>query len=296
MLFVYRHTEALFGSVRVLLLDRNMFLVYLIFVGAWFQTPFKMSTFALDISIEKANLANRFIHLKHEIRNREIARLNTRIKLNSRVAELESELKSDIKQFDKRIKDLKHLREANLHIIRHLTETLRKLKYDNAVLKTKRDNKALTTEDLVSDSMDGARSVITRSGSSEATVAFHAALYSQLTDPGVTQAIPFNKTITDVGAQFSNRSGIFTCEQAGVYVFYWEVLLEGSNYIITDLAKNGKGVGSAEVGSSLYTISGSSTVIVELQHGDEVTVRVVSRSPGTDVLPTLTMFAGFRLP
>ncbi|XP_033754898.1 uncharacterized protein LOC117337872 [Pecten maximus] len=272
-----------------------MLFLFLVIVGMWSQMASgeEMSNPVIGMSPTTANLANQFIKLKHDIRYKESLRLKAKLELNQRVTELERERASDMNEFNKRITDLKRLREADGDVIRNLTNALRSLRSENTVLKAKLDKGLITTE--------VARGLPTtfanfRSGSSEATVAFHTILTDPLINPGVHQTIIFDKVVTKVGAQISNNTGVFTCDQSGVYVFSWQILLEGSNYIISELAKNGQSVGSQEIGNTIYTISGSSTAVVTLAYGDEVWVRVVALSPGSDVLPNLTMFAGFRLP
>ncbi|XP_060084006.1 uncharacterized protein LOC132563264 [Ylistrum balloti] len=274
----------------------RMLLVFLAFVGILSQTVCSEEQsnplYQINKPLSIVNLASQVHNLKNNVRFLRTARMKAKIELLRRVAELERARVLDMREFNKRITDLKGLRETDSYVIKNLTAALKSLKSENAALRTKLDHEKASVS--IHHLIHAFYIVVT--GSSEATVAFHTILTRPLIDPGVHQSIIFDKIITNVGAQYSRYTGIFTCNQPGVYVFSWQILLEDSNYIISEIAKNGKSVGSQEIGNAHYTVSGSSTAVVELAQGDEILVRIAGLSEGSDVLSDITMFSGFRLP
>ncbi|OWF54524.1 Complement C1q-like protein 4 [Mizuhopecten yessoensis] len=249
------------------------------------------------------NLANQFNDLKNTVKYFEASRIKFTEELSERVTDLERERAADVRCVDKSLTDLKHLHDKDRQTILNLTETVQSLKSENMALMTMLNDEVPPAQEdspyssrVVRGVQTAYDYVNTRTGSSEGTVAFHVLLTRPLLNPGLHQTIVFDKITTNVGAQISNNTGVFSCNQPGVYVFSWQVLLQGSQYMISELTKNGMRVGSQEIGNTQNTVSGSSTAVVELDNGDEVWVSIAAHSQGSGVEPHLTMFAGFRLP
>ncbi|OWF48558.1 paramyosin-like [Mizuhopecten yessoensis] len=134
------------------------------------------------------------------------------------------------------------------------------------------------------------------SSENERMVAFSAALshdYSSLTN---LMEIHFDHVITNIGGSYSGNTGTFTCTHAGVYVFSWTVHAH-LRYMYTELVKNGVVVGNAFSGDSQYSGTGGGSLVVQLDQGDEVWVRVSEHYSGTHIIGSrgTTMFSGFLL-
>ncbi|XP_021352559.1 uncharacterized protein LOC110449795 [Mizuhopecten yessoensis] len=127
-------------------------------------------------------------------------------------------------------------------------------------------------------------------------VAFHAILAHQVIDPGNDHELSFEHVITNTGNYYSHNTGAFTAYQPGSYVFTWEITASTSQFIDTHLLRNGDVVGSIRTwGYSGSGSTSSGTAVLALDSRDEVLVRVGDHTSGADVLPTYTMFSGFRL-
>ncbi|XP_033754900.1 uncharacterized protein LOC117337873 [Pecten maximus] len=222
--------------------------------------------------------------------------------ITHRVEELENLREMDAHNFSESILKLKNLHEIDEQSVRQLTSEITSVIAENKHLNADLNDwkHSLSEKPRSPDKLRiPPRSVsheMTRSGSSPGTIAFYAILTRQLMDPGVHQKIIFDKIVTNVNAQISPYSGVFTCMQSGVHVFSWQTLLTDTHYVVTELVRNGANVGSEEIGNSGTPVSGSSTAVVDLSAMDEVWVRVAAHSVGADIQPHLTTLSGFRLP
>ncbi|XP_069119245.1 uncharacterized protein [Argopecten irradians] len=131
----------------------------------------------------------------------------------------------------------------------------------------------------------------------EDIVAFHAILNKEISNPSTNHVVIYDHLILNSGGvHYSTNTGVFTCPQTGIYVFSWTVFVRNHQYIYTDLVRNNGVIGSglATDDHDNYT-TGSATAATHLEVGDEVWVRVSGHEDGSDLLPNLTMFTGFRL-
>ncbi|OWF50990.1 Complement C1q tumor necrosis factor-related protein 3 [Mizuhopecten yessoensis] len=172
-------------------------------------------------------------------------------------------------------------------------------KFERSVLTPRTHREPITDVpgDLSPSNHAPARSVFSSSGDSEITpVAFHAILAHQVIDPGNDHELSFEHVITNTGNYYSHNTGAFTAYQPGSYVFTWEITASTSQFIDTHLLRNGDVVGSIRTwGYSGSGSTSSGTAVLALDSRDEVLVRVGDHTSGADVLPTYTMFSGFRL-
>ncbi|XP_033735062.1 uncharacterized protein LOC117323744 [Pecten maximus] len=138
---------------------------------------------------------------------------------------------------------------------------------------------------------------VTRTGVSNDVVAFHVILTHTISDPSTNHPVIYDHVITNTGgASYNAYTGVFTCTQPGVHVFSWSIFEAGHHYIFTDLVRNNAVIGSAQTGQDTgFSIASSATVTVHLEGGDVVWVRVNGHGAGSDILPNLSMFTGFRL-
>ncbi|OWF48560.1 uncharacterized protein LOC110452900 [Mizuhopecten yessoensis] len=127
-------------------------------------------------------------------------------------------------------------------------------------------------------------------------VAFYAVLTHSYTEVAKLMEIHFDQVVTNLGGSYSGNTGTFTCTHAGVYVFSWTVHVN-PRYMYTELVKNGNVIGNAFSGDSQFSGIGGGSVVVQLDQGDEVWVRLGEHTSGTQIFvhTRTTMFSGFLL-
>ncbi|XP_060084008.1 uncharacterized protein LOC132563265 [Ylistrum balloti] len=250
-----------------------------------------------------SNLIESFNDLAIYIHDMESASGKDLRELENRVEELEKARKSDIHKFSESVLELQGLHEADKEAVRQLTDEMTELIAENKyileefhVTKQSFPFHSDKSRDIHSAPPKSVPLEMMRAGPSLVAVAFYAIMTRQMLNPGVHQNIVFDSIVTNVNAQISNYTGVFTCSQPGVHVFAWQTLLNDPDYVITELVRNGVALASEEIGNSGAPESGSSTAVLNLARTDEVWVRVAAHSIGADIQPHLTTFAGFRLP
>ncbi|OWF48178.1 collagen alpha-1(X) chain-like [Mizuhopecten yessoensis] len=130
----------------------------------------------------------------------------------------------------------------------------------------------------------------------DSIIAFHAILSHTVTDPAAEHIVTFDHIITNIGAHYSSKTGVFTCVEVGVYQFSWMIEVASVQWITTQLVRNGAVIGSAISGDDTYWTTGAASAITMLAPGDEVWVRLATgHSVGADITPTYTMFNGFLI-
>ncbi|XP_021357967.1 complement C1q-like protein 3 [Mizuhopecten yessoensis] len=130
----------------------------------------------------------------------------------------------------------------------------------------------------------------------DSIIAFHAILVHTVRDPAAEHIVTFDHIITNIGAHYRSTTGVFTCVEVGVYQFSWMVKVESSQWITTELVRNGVVFGTAMSGDDAYFTTGASSAITMLAPGDQVWVRVGKDHSGVaDIYPTFTMFNGFLI-
>lgn len=125
-----------------------------------------------------------------------------------------------------------------------------------------------------------------------AFTAIRASRYSQ----GTNSNVKFDRTITDLGYGWDSNSGEFKAYYAGAYVFSWSGVSPNSENFRLTLMKNGLEVGQIW-GDRIGYQSGANTVVLQLNSGDRVYLRV---SEGELYEPDssnrgYTTFSGYKL-
>ncbi|XP_069136249.1 putative leucine-rich repeat-containing protein DDB_G0290503 [Argopecten irradians] len=129
------------------------------------------------------------------------------------------------------------------------------------------------------------------------TFAFHAVLTKAISKPRRFSVIQYDDVVTNIGGAYNPISGVFTCSVKGAYVFGWTALVS-EEYLCTELMINDKIVGTAFSGGkgiSDASVSGSSVIVVKLEVGDRVWIRINELFPSVDILSRATQFSGFKI-
>lgn len=107
----------------------------------------------------------------------------------------------------------------------------------------------------------------------DTVVAFLAVLDASISI-GSNQIIVFERVITNIGQAYSSQTGVFTAPVDGIFLFTTTLLTENNKEIWCYVMLNGKDVARInERGTDGRHGSGSQTVILQLNEGDEVDVR-----------------------
>ncbi|XP_055997160.1 uncharacterized protein LOC125648058 isoform X1 [Ostrea edulis] len=104
--------------------------------------------------------------------------------------------------------------------------------------------------------------------------------------------LTFNETVINVGNGYTSASGMFTCSQAGLYMFAWNIASHGYG-AQTNLLKNGYPVGVAAITdprSSSVDDSSTSFAVLRLNTNDKVNVHRYASGRTSS-----SFFAGWRI-
>ncbi|XP_021379762.1 uncharacterized protein LOC110467142 [Mizuhopecten yessoensis] len=233
--------------------------------------------------------------------------------LTNRLAEVENMCNKDFDILTSGIPEVENMRSKELqaqinrssdvekmhgkHDVKGLTNRLKDLKNNNF-----KDVKTLKThsQTFQAPSIAKRTSIIMRPRVAPVTdwVAFHAILPVRIHDPAYGHIIPFSDMKTNIGTGYHATTGVFICNTPGVYVFSWNIRIhEPAHGLETELMLNGATVGYNTSGGGDNSVwgYGSATVTLYLQEGDEVWVRVTSKTPGVSIVEYNCMFTGFLI-
>ncbi|XP_033757272.1 otolin-1-like [Pecten maximus] len=125
-------------------------------------------------------------------------------------------------------------------------------------------------------------------------VAFHANLGTTVSSPAINREIVFDHVLTNNGNGYSEHTGTFTCQQAGTYVFSWNIVSLPHQFVDSHLVKNGVILASTVSASSYHTGTSTGLVAVQLESGDDIWVKLGNHENGGNVV-AWSMFSGFKL-
>lgn len=129
--------------------------------------------------------------------------------------------------------------------------------------------------------------------------AFYARVSSRLGTVTHNQVIVFGYADTNIGQAYNTNSGVFRCQQAGVYLFSVTILAFSNKGAEFTLVKNGAEVGYiyARSDSSGRDDSGSNTFILDLNVSDDVWVKIHEgfHDDGDIIDPNFSTFSGVFL-
>ena len=114
------------------------------------------------------------------------------------------------------------------------------------------------------------------------------------------ETIKFDQAVTRIGNAYDINTGVFKCVQPGTYMFNMNIVADRYHYIEAAIMKNNLSISNA-VSDNLcgYAVNqGSGMAIVQLNHGDEVFVKIAwvgNGSEGTVCGNGHSSFTGYLL-
>lgn len=129
--------------------------------------------------------------------------------------------------------------------------------------------------------------------------AFYARVSNKLGTVTHNQVIVFAHADTNIGQAYNPNSGVFRCQQAGVYLFSVTILAFSNKGAEFTLVKNGAEVGYiyARSDSNGRLDSGSNTFILDLDVGDDIWLKIHEsyHDDGDIIDPNFSTFSGVFL-
>ncbi|KAL4226975.1 hypothetical protein ACF0H5_014951 [Mactra antiquata] len=135
-----------------------------------------------------------------------------------------------------------------------------------------------------------------RQAENESPIAFTASLGNHFQHAGINQAFRFENVITNVGGAYDKFTGVFKAPLAGVYVFSTTVVAMNEIHAHAALFKNDQQLNIMYVGSRVGNADTSSaTITLELQTGDDISVRAIQNDGTAFYGDNHNLFTGFLL-
>ena len=128
-------------------------------------------------------------------------------------------------------------------------------------------------------------------------IGFTAIISHHLSSLSARSPIVFDSLISNIGSGYDVQTGTFIAPVPGTYQFFTTIMSENSNdYIETEIVKNGSQLVELYSGGSTGHDSSSNMVIVYLQKGDHVWVRVHGANSNTfKIHGGFSTFSGYLL-
>ncbi|XP_033732933.1 complement C1q-like protein 3 [Pecten maximus] len=135
-----------------------------------------------------------------------------------------------------------------------------------------------------------------RSDTGAAKYAFSASLSQRLTYNS-NEKIVMDHVLTNEGNNYDPQTGVFTCQQAGTYVFYVTIQVEHGHSFGAEVVKNAAEIAWVLAEPTNSRASASTSVIVNLSVGDIVYVRSDGYFDQDDALidDQFSSFSGFLI-
>ncbi|XP_021349817.1 complement C1q subcomponent subunit B-like isoform X2 [Mizuhopecten yessoensis] len=116
-------------------------------------------------------------------------------------------------------------------------------------------------------------------------VVFSAMVITPILNIKKYAVIEFKDQKLNIGGFYNPVNGIFRCGVPGVYMFSWSIVANAGYDLITSLDVNGVSTGNVIVDNPAQNVSsGSNTVVLDLNRGDVVAVKVWETSTGAGLL------------
>ena len=128
-------------------------------------------------------------------------------------------------------------------------------------------------------------------------VGFTARLSTHLKSLGKDRPIRFDYVVSNIGSAYDIITGVFIAPVPGTYMFYTTVMSEYNNeFIETEIVKNGAQLVELYSGAPNGFDSSGNMVIVPLNKGDHVWVKVHGANSNTfSIHGGFSTFSGFLL-
>ena len=104
--------------------------------------------------------------------------------------------------------------------------------------------------------------------------AFSARITSNMAAPSIGSTIVFGTETLDQGDGYNPSTGIYTVQQNGTYTFTWSLTVYSGGYITTALTINNSPKQYLRTAFVTGDGSSSATVVVELNVGDTVKIKL----------------------
>lgn len=128
-------------------------------------------------------------------------------------------------------------------------------------------------------------------------VAFFARGIVDKNNLGYHQTVVFKDTITNIGHDYQESSGMFICSKAGVYAFFLSTVTVPGGDIHTAIVKNGVDASRIYVSDPDKYSQASTMAVIWCNPGDYVWVRITHHAfdSGTAFSDYENVFSGFLL-
>jgi len=127
-------------------------------------------------------------------------------------------------------------------------------------------------------------------------IAFSAYLHDSLFALSQSQILTCDTAVLNIGSHYDVNTGIFTCPVLGVYVFHVTLYVNPTKYVYGNIVKNGVSVAwTVAIGTTVYEGIASAMVIISLDKGDKVWVKLHDPLSGAAIYGFKTAFSGFLL-
>ena len=129
-------------------------------------------------------------------------------------------------------------------------------------------------------------------------ISFYAYMSSAMNHVGRHHTLIFNVIKTNQGQGLSRITGVFRAPQSGFYVFTWTIRVLNYSIHCVELIVNGQSVGSLVSQTLKYNGTGSTTVVVHVNEGEDVFLRTMMQYNKGAIFSDpygYTSFAGWKL-
>ena len=126
----------------------------------------------------------------------------------------------------------------------------------------------------------------------------YAYMSSAMNHVGRHHTLIFNVIKTNQGQGLSRTAGVFRAPQSGFYVFTWTIRVLNYSIHCVELIVNGQSVGSLVSQTLKYNGTGSTTVVVHVNEGEDVFLRTMMQYNKGAIFSDpygYTAFAGWKL-
>ena len=129
-------------------------------------------------------------------------------------------------------------------------------------------------------------------------ISFYAYMSSAMNHVGRHHTLIFNVIKTNQGQGLSRTTGVFRAPQSGIYVFTWTIRVLNFSIHCVELIVNGQSVGALVSQTLKYNGTGSTTVVIHVNEGEDVFLRTMMQFNKGAIFSDpygYTSFSGWKL-